>query len=182
MFGNSTHNTSLERVQEKYIICYDKFTKPMALSLRNTLKKESSCVIWSKNDYESNEAKLTNRNNLIILNEDLIEKNLANPSLKPINFSKGVLLKHESNTVGIYIDNNADLGSFKDAFSESWKKYLTGVVIPILTIGGIPVAIITTMIMFANDKKKVKFKLLFDAVNKLKGDTISKLLNGDQLD
>lgn len=112
------------------------------------------------------------------MNEDLIETNLANPNLKPIQFSEGVLIKHEKNTIGLYIDPNADLGNFKEKFKMSWKKYLMGILVPILLVGGIPVAIITTVMMFYNDRKKVKFRLLFDAVNKLKVKTLEDYFNG----
>ena len=60
----------------------------------------------------------------------------------------------------------------------SWKKYLMGILVPILLVGGIPVAIITTVMMFYNDRKKVKFRLLFDAVNKLKVKTLEDYFNG----
>lgn len=177
-FDNSTKTKRDDSIEFKFIIIYDKFTKPMAVSLRNTIGKESSCAIWNKKVYEQNEPKISNKNNLIILNEDLIESNLANPNLKPIHFSEGVLIKHENNTIGIYIDPNANLGSFKEKFKISWKKYLIGILTPILVVGGIPVAIITTVMMFYNDRKKVKFKLLFDAVNKFKVKTLEDFLNG----
>lgn len=181
-FDNSTSTKRDDSIEYKFIVIYDKFTKPMAVSLRNTISKECSCAIWNKKVYEQNEPKISNKNNLVILDEVLIKINLANPKLEPIQFSEGVLVKHENNTIGIYIDPNANLGSFKEKFRMSWKKYLIGILAPILIIGGIPVAIITTVMMFYNDKKKVKFKLLFDAVDKLKVKTIENFLNGKSLE
>lgn len=180
MFQNNQNQHS-EKVAERFIVCYDKFTKPMAISIRNSLHEEASCAIWNEKQYESNEVKLTNRNHLILLSEKMIESNLSNPCLKPIKFSEGVLLKRENNTIGIYIDKEYDLGSFKKKFSESWKKYLLGIVIPILIVGGIPGAVITNLCMYFRDKKKVKFRLLFDAVNKLKANNIEKLFGDGQL-
>lgn len=177
-FDNSAKTRGDDSIEFKFIVIYDKFTRPMAVSLRNTIGKECSCAIWNKKVYEQNEPKISNKNNLIILNEDLIETNLANPNLKPIQFSEGVLIKHEKNTIGLYIDPNADLGNFKEKFKMSWKKYLMGILVPILLVGGIPVAIITTVMMFYNDRKKVKFRLLFDAVNKLKVKTLEDYFNG----
>ena len=89
-----------------------------------------------------------------------------------------MLIKHEKNTLGIYIDPDADLGSFKQRFQMSWKKYLTGIVAPILLIGGIPTAIVIAFMMFYNDRKKVKFKLMFEAVNKLKINKLEDFLYG----
>lgn len=180
MFETANNNTN-SRVEERFVVCYDRFTKPMAISLRNSLSKDSTCAIWSKKDYEQNEARLTNRNNLILLDESMVKSNLANPNLIPHKFSTGVLIKHENNTLGLYIDPNADLVKIKDTFSESWKKYVAGIVIPILTIGGIPLAIVDFVLMLSNDRKKVKFRLLFDAVNILKSDTIEKFLKGERL-
>lgn len=177
-FDNSAKTRRDNSIEFKFIIIYDKFTKPMAVSLRNTIGKERSCAIWNKKVYEQNEPKISNKNNLIILNEDLIETNLANPNLKPIQFSEGVLIKHENNTIGLYIDPNADLGDFKEKFKMSWKKYLMGILAPILLVGGIPGAIIITVMMFYNDRKKVKFRLLFDAVNKFKVKTLEDYFNG----
>lgn len=158
-FDNSAKTRRDNSIEFKFIIIYDKFTKPMAVSLRNTIGKECSCAIWNKKVYEQNEPKISNKNNLIILNEDLIETNLANPNLKPIQFSEGVLIKHENNTIGLYIDPNADLGDFKEKFKMSWKKYLMGILAPILLVGGIPGAIIITVMMFYNDRKKSEIQV-----------------------
>lgn len=175
---NTPKSMSDTDIKYKFIVIYDKFTKPMAVSLRNSISKEYTCAICDKKVYEQNEPKLSNKNNLILLDEDLINTNLANPSLKSIRFSEGVLIKHEKNTLGIYIDPDADLGSFKQRFQMSWKKYLTGIVAPILLIGGIPTAIVIAFMMFYNDRKKVKFKLMFEAVNKLKINKLEDFLYG----
>lgn len=176
-FDNSTKTRRDDSIEHKFIIVYDKFTKPMAVSLRNNIGKECSCAIWDKKVYEQNEPKISNKNNLIILDEDLIKTNLANPNLKPIQFSEGVLVKHENNTIGIYIDPNADLGNFKEKFMMSWTKYLINIfVIHVIPESG--PGIIETIMMYYNDRKKVKFKLLFDAVNKFKVKTLEDFLNG----
>lgn len=170
-----------EKIDAKFIICYDNFTKSMAISLRNSLgKDEAICVVWSEKVYKENECKLTNRNNLILLNENLIKINLANPNLKHVSFSEGVVIKHERNTLGIYIDPSYKFASFKTTFAESWKKYVTGMVAPILTLGGIPGAIIVTLLLFRSDKAKVKYRLLFDAVNMLKKEVIEKFLQDEK--
>lgn len=173
-----------ERIKEKFIICYDKFTKPMALSLRNKIS-ESRCVLWGQKDYNDNESKLTNRNSLLILNKEMIAEHFANPAIKPIEFSEGVILKKEGNSIGIMVDPKVDISKIdlKEIKSKtSWWKYVVGIVVPILTIGGIPGSIVVTILMFKNDKKKrAEFKLLFDAIQKLDEETIEKYLRNEPL-
>ncbi len=177
-------NDVTQRIKEKFIICYDKFTKPMALSLRNKIT-ESRCVLWGQKDYNANESKLTNRNSLLLLNKEMIEEHFANPAIKPIKFTEGVIIKKEGNTIGIMIDPEADISKIdiKEIKSKtSWWKYVLGIVVPILTIGGIPVSIVTTILMYKNDKKKrTEFKLLFDAVQKLDEETIERYLRNEPL-
>ena len=94
-----------ERIKERFIIIYDEFTRPMALSLRNSIEKANeTCVVWTEKVYNDNEFKLTNHNLLILLNEKMIETHLANPAIKPIPFSEHVILKHEGNTLGLKFD------------------------------------------------------------------------------
>ena len=91
-----------KRIKERFIIIYDKVSHPIALSLRNSITEEKeSCVVWTKKTYDQNESKLTNHNLLVLLNEKMIKEHLANPTLKTVNFSDGVILKHERNTMGI---------------------------------------------------------------------------------
>ena len=154
----------------------------MALSIRNSVPKDKKCVIWSKKEYLANEARLTSANCFLLLHEDIISRNLANPAIEPVTFSDGVLIKQENKTVGIYIDPDTEFLSFKNQFTESWKKYVTGMVLPVLLVGGIPVAGILTFLFFLSDKKRVKFRLLFDAINKfIKDGEIEKLLKGEKI-
>lgn len=169
-------------IKKEFIVCYDKFTKPMAVSLRSTIGREKGkCVIWDKKTYMDNEHKLSSWNKTVLLNEELVRTNLANPELKGTKFSEGILLKHEGNTLGLYIDPEYEFLSFKQAFSESWKKYLKCMVLPVLLVGGVPGATIATLLSFRSDKNKVKWRLFFDAVNKLKGETIRRILSDEQV-
>ena len=172
-----------DRTDSQFVICYSKFTKPMAISLRNSVPKDKKCVIWSKKEYYANEGRLTNANKILLLHEDLISENLANPYLKPVTFSDGILVKQEDNTIGIYVDPDTELISFKSQFKESWKKYVSGMVLPVILVGGIPGASLATYLFFLSDRKKVKFRLLFDAINKFAKDgEIEKFLNGENID
>lgn len=170
-----------KRIKERFIIIYDKLSHPIALSLRNSIEEKESCVVWTKKNYDNNECSLTNHNLLVLLNEEMIKVHLANPSIKTINFSEGVILKHEGNTMGLMIDPDISYRDYKQKINFSWKKYVWGTVLPILLAGGIPAAVIILTYMTFNDKKKIKTKLLFDAVEKLKAETIEKFLNGEQL-
>ena len=110
-------------------------------------------------------------------------EHFLNPVIKPIKFTEGVILKKEGNTIGIMVDPKADISKKykKEEMKTSWWKYVLGVVLPILTIGGIPVATVITLILRHKDEKRVKFKLLFDAVQKLDEETIEKYLRNDEL-
>lgn len=180
MFNNNTPQN--DKFDSQFIICYSRLTKPMAKSLLQSVPKDKKCVLWSKNDYNANEARLSNANKLFLLNEDIIMENLANPNLEPIKYSEGILIKQENSTIGMYVDPDAELLSFKNQFKESWKKYVSGIVLPVLLVGGVPVAGLTTFLFFLSDKKKVKFRLLFDAINKfIKEGDVEKFIRGERI-
>ena len=84
----------------------------------------------------------------------------------------------EGNTLGLRYDPNSAPKKINDILKDSWKKYLTSVLSPILLIGGIPLAIILSTYLLISDKKKIKVKLFFDAVDKLKEESLELFLNG----
>ena len=45
---NTPKSMSDTDIKYKFIVIYDKFTKPMAVSLRNSISKEYTCAIWDK--------------------------------------------------------------------------------------------------------------------------------------
>lgn len=169
-----------ERIKERFIIIYDKFTRPMALSLRNSIEKANeTCVVWTEDVYNSNEYKLTNRNLLVLLNEKMIKVHLANPSVKTVNYSEGVILKHEGNTMGLTFDPSFDFLPVLDQREGKSKfiayaKCLGWYIIPYLG------PIIASWVGYSQPKK-AKTILLFEAVNKLKTETIEKFLSGKKL-
>lgn len=180
MFNNNPSQN--EKIDSQFIICYSKLTKPIAVSLRNSIPKDKKSVIWSKEVYYQNEARLTSANKLLLLHEDLISENLANPNIVPHTYLDGVFIKQENATIGFYVDPKTELTSFKSQFKESWKKYVSGMVLPVVLVGGIPVASLVTFLFFLSDKKKVKFRLLFDAINKfVKDGGIEKFLKGEKI-
>lgn len=181
MFGfndTSTKENNQRPVQEQFVIIYDKLTKPIAISLRNNINSKYTCAVWDKKYYDSNEARLTSKNYLIILNEELIIQNLANPRLKRIKYINGIIMLVEGNTLGLKYDPDSSPKKLNDILKDSWKKYLTGVLAPILVVGGIPLAILLSTYLFISDKKKIKLKLFFDAAEKLKKESLELFLNG----
>lgn len=162
-----------ERIKERFIICYDKLTKPMAISLRNSITEDKeTCVLWTNKVYNDNEYKLTNHNLLVLLNEKMIKEHLANPKVKKVNFSDGVILKHEGNSMGIMVDTSLDYLKYKDRIKSSWKKYIIR----------LPLGVPALAYKLYSDRNKIKTILLFDAIEKLKTKTIEKFLRGEQLD
>ena len=146
-FDNTSAKEKNQRpVEEKFVIIYDKLTKPMAISLRNSINSKYTCAIWNKKYYEDNEARLTNRNYLIILNEELVYFNLANPRLRQIKYINGIILIVEGNTLGLRYDPNSAPKKLNDILKDSWKRYLTGVLAPILLVRDIPLAIILSTV------------------------------------
>jgi hypothetical protein len=179
MFKNQQDVFQKDNVEEKFIIVYNKFTKPMAISIRNQMNNRNySCVIWSEKTYWSNEDRLTTKNLLILLSEDVIKANLDNPQILSQHFSTGVLMKVEGGTLGLMIDPECESGSFKTIFKEKWHKYIAGIVGPIVLVGGLPGAGLITLLMFLSDRKRVQFRLMFDAVNKFRLDMLDDFMNG----
>ncbi len=167
-----------ERKKKGFIICYDKFTKPMAISLSNSISE--SCVVLDKKHYDAKRHAWSNKNLFLLLNQKLIEENLSNPKTETIHFSEGVILKHEGNTIGLQIDPEYDLSKYE--MKTNWGKYIIGTLVPILGVGGVPGAIVVCSFLKYRDNKKKKHMLLFEAVEKLKAETIEKFLRGEQLD
>lgn len=163
-------NDVTERIKEKFIICYDEITRPAALSLKNSITAiHETCVVWSEEIYNQNECKLTNHNLLVLLNEKMIKQHLANPAVKTIPFSKGIVLKHEGNTLGLMFD----ISQFSNTSPRLVSSFLGKDFYDNL---------------YSNAKRfksiqQVLNTLLFDAVGKLlKEGTLEKFLRGEELD
>lgn len=171
-------NTQQPAIKEKIIIVYDKLTKPIALSMKNSINKHS-CAIWSEKHYKDNEPKLTNYNNLILLCDKITDLNLANPKLKHKKYIDGIDLIVEGKTLGLKYNSETCNSTPKEILKKNWGKYLAGVFGPIVLIGGIPLAIIIPSYMFISEKKRIKVKLLFDAKEKFMNESLENFLNGE---
>ena len=169
-------------VPEKFVIIYDKLTKPVAISLRNSMNGKYTCAVWDKKTYDANEAKLSSQNYLLILSEELFEQNLANPKLKPIKYINGIIMLVEGNTLGFKYDPNTSPKTLNQILYGSWKTYLDGVIAPILIAVDVLVKIMIIALFaklyFIPTTERIKLKLFFDAVDKSTKESLELFLNG----
>ena len=122
----NTENKNLKEETIKnlqFIIVYDKVSKPAAISLYNKVEKDFRCAAWSKDTYESNEVKLTNKNKRLFLVDSLIEANLQDPSIQPQNIVDGVILKVQGPMAGILIEDSF-LDELLDQPYKEWRSFL----------------------------------------------------------
>lgn len=177
MFGDQNKTQQMDSIPYKFIMVYDKFTKPAAYSLRNSFGKKYECAAWNENTYFANEPKFTNRNNIVLFNEKIIKEQLANPSINSIEYIPGIDLLREGNVVGLKYNSDTALKKLKDILVENWWQFLISTLGPIALVGGIPGAIIAYSLLLSSKKKKIKYATFFDAVNKLKNEGIEKYFN-----
>ena len=99
-------------------IVYDKLTKQIAISIRNRLSEKGvKCTIWDEKIFRENEIRLSNYNRLLILNKEIAEEYLANPSLKSKQLTEYVLYKREGRVASIVLKNEGI------DYSELYKKF-----------------------------------------------------------
>lgn len=98
-------------------IVYDKLTKQVAISIRNRLSEKGvKSTIWDEKVFRENEIRLSNYNRLLILNKEIAEEYLANPSLKPKQLTEYVLYKREGRVASIFLKDE------KLDYTELFKK------------------------------------------------------------
>lgn len=122
---NSENKTIKEETIKslQFIIVYDKVSKKAAMSLYNKVADKYKCAAWSKDIYESNEAKLTNKNKRLFLVDSLIEENLQDPIIKPQNIIDGVILKVQGPMAGIIIEQSF-LDELLSKPIKEWSSFL----------------------------------------------------------
>lgn len=178
MIGRQSTDNKIDLNEIDFIIVYEKLTKPAANSLANQLSGKHKCVIWDKKHFLTEEQRLTNRNNIIFLNEDLVKENFANPNLHSNEIVSGMDYIHEGKRIGIVYNETTSPKQLSDILKENWGKYATGIIGPIALIGGTPGAVIIAWLLTISQKKKIKFKLYMDAVNVLAKSKLQDILNG----
>lgn len=168
---NKEKTTSLDNNQ--FIIVYDKLTKPIAKSLFNYPYGKYTCVLWSKNDYLGNEAKLKNTNKVLFFDEDLIKENLLT-SCNKIDLNESVILSVQGSAAGMFINPDANITPFGDLFKENWGKLILG----LIASGLIGSSLLLWFLSF-DKKKRARFKILLDTVQDFKdSDTFKRFMNG----
>lgn len=101
-------------------IVYDKLTKQVAISIRNRLSEKGvKCTIWDEKVFRENEIRLSNYNRMLILNKEIAEEYLANPSLKSKQLTEYVLYRREGRVASIFLKNE------KLDYTELFKKIAT---------------------------------------------------------
>ena len=178
MIGNHPSGSDPIKTNVKFVIVYENFTKPAAVSLSNQLSNKFECTLWDKKHYFANEAGLNNKNRIILLNEDLINENLANPSLLAYQIVPGMDYKREGNMIGVVYNETTSPKKLSDILKENWGKYAAGIIGPLALLGGLPGAAIIAWLLTISQKKKIKFKLYMDAVNVLAKSKLQDILNG----
>ena len=178
MIGKNNQENHMNISELQYVIVYDKFTKPAAISLKNKLSKDARCISWSKKDFQAAESSITNKTNIIFLNEDLIKENLANPNLTNVQIIPGIDYKKEGNVLGLLYNEDTSPIALSDILKGNWVKYVMSTLGPIIFVGGIPGAAIISFFLTRNEKNKIKIKLYMDAVEKLSSTLLKKLYNG----
>lgn len=176
--SNSSFDSRESIVNDKFIIIYDKFTKPMAISLRNSINQKYTCAIWDDKIYKNNESRLTNHNYLIILSQECIKQHFRNPQMKLLTYLDGIDILLEGNTLGFKYNSKTSPKKINDILKEKWKQYLLATIGPIIIAGGIPTALVLSIYLMFSQKKKIRFKLFFDAINKFRDEDLEKFLNG----
>lgn len=178
MIGKQSPNNEPNLNDIKFVIVYEKFTKPVALSLSNQLSTTSKCVVWDKKTYLSNESRFVNKNKAILLNEDLIKENLANPSLIHHEIIPGMDYVCEGNKIGLVFNEETSPKKLSDILKENWGKYAAGILGSIALIGGVPLAALITWFLTFSNKRRIKFKLYMDAVDILAKSKLQEIING----
>lgn len=122
--SNENKNLKEETIKSlQFIIVYDRVSKKAAMSLYNKVAKDYKCAAWNKDIYDSNEAKLTNKNKRLFLVDSLIEENLQDPTIQPQNIVDGVILKVQGPMAGIIIEQSF-LDELLSKPIKEWNSFL----------------------------------------------------------
>lgn len=147
----------------QFIVVYDKFTKPVANSIKNrAVAKSITSTIWSERDYLDTEAKLTNKNHVLFLSKKLIKDVLSDPSVESIGLNDGVRYKKQGHAVGIYLED-IDYTEAAKRLARNLKENWKGEVAALIGGGIVGIGLFTTY-SYWTESKKAKLYLLYKAV------------------
>lgn len=162
MFSTSSNpmSSTLEEggIKYKFIVVYNRFTEPIAQSLYNrAIEKGISCTTWNEKEYVQSKAGLTNSNYLELLSENIIKKNLADPTLKQNEIILGVLYKKQGHQIGVYVKESPDLVKIAlligASLGERWSTVVMNLISPL------------NFWLMMNQNKRAKFYLLMKAID-----------------
>lgn len=173
MFDNQWTTKDLAN---KFIIVYDKISKPCAKYFFNELVNKDTIVLWSEKEYRHNEGKLTNNNKILFLIDELITENILSSDSKTKISDYAIFLSH-GNSAGLIVNNISSIPKeYSIAIRNNWKK-LVGTM---LLAGLIGVGVYATYLTF-NEKKQLRTSILLEAAKQLckKDDiTLKSFLDG----
>ncbi|MEE0990532.1 MAG: hypothetical protein UIC45_04365 [Paludibacteraceae bacterium] len=171
--SNNTENL----ITNKFIIVYDKLTKPIAKYISNEFADKYKIVLWNKKDYRHNEARLINRNRVLFFDEDLIKENIISKQNQKSIADYAVFASH-GNNAALYIKENSSIpNELLDTIKKNWRKMILMAIATRL----IGVALATTFLTL-NNKKKLRYSILMNAAQQLCKDDniiIKSFLNGE---
>ena len=171
---------SEQKIEFKFIVVYDDFTKPIANSLKNeAIEKRITSTIWTEKQHNDNLPQITNENYVLFLTEKKIKEHLSNPKLKAYTIVDGVEYKKQGHELGIYfkeIDFVETAKRVGKSLKEDWL-YVAGILIG----GGVFGASILASFRYWSKKKKAKLYLLFRASDKFAESFLKKYVS-DELD
>ena len=164
----TSDNPTSYRVEYKFIVVYDKFTKPVANSIKNKARALSiSSTAWSEKQYLSQEPSLSNDNHVLFLSKSLLKENLSNPQLQLKKLTNGTKYKSQGNVAGIFVEK-VDFISL----NEKWL-YVVTTLICTTTIGQLLAAW-----QYMSKKKKAELYLLYKATDKFAKDNLKSFVAG----
>lgn len=163
-------------ITNKFVIVYDKLTKPIAKYISNEFANKYKIVLWNKKDYKHNEARLTNGNRVLFFDEDLIKENIISKQNQKSITDYAIFVSH-GNNAALYIKENASIpNELLDTIKKNWGK----MILTAIATGLIGVTLATTFLTF-NNKKKLRYSILMNAAQQLCKDDniiIKSFLNG----
>lgn len=170
------NNYTEKFIANKFIIVYDKLTKPIAKYISNEFADKYKIVLWNKKEYLHNEAKTTNSNRILFLNEDLIKENIISNQNQKTVADYALFVSH-GNNAALHIKPKASIpNEYLNFVKDNWGK----MILTALATGLIGLTVVTTFLTF-NNKKKLRYSILMNAAQLLCKDDniiIKSFLNG----
>lgn len=172
-----------QKIEFKFIVVYDDFTKPIANSLKNeAVGKGITSTIWTEKQHNDNLPNITNENYVLFLSENKIKEHLSNPKLKAHSIVDGVEYKKQGHELGIYLKEIDFVETAKrlgNSLNEDWL-YVVGRLIGSVLRPTV-LSVLYSHFRYWSKQKKAKLYLLFRATDKFAESDLKKFVS-DELD